>query len=203
VYLFIGRVLGVAVGIVFVLAMAMAMKLPVAIASEDAPPKASHSVPAEVAAPIELSPSQKARCARTPAADAVHNHDCNLGKDLLGLMNGERRDKLWADKTETGLSQWIESLASKGITSRNVECRLSWCMVEVGSTEGHLPKMEVSDAYKWKLFETLFLSAPDVDDSNVSDMTIIFKRYCKSINEILDSESHVVPGFYTVGQKCS
>jgi len=75
-------------------------------------------------------------------------------------------------------------------------------MVEVGSTEGNLPEMASGDEHQWKLFQAVFLFAPDVDDRNVGDVVLFYKRYCKSVMEVLDPEGHLRPNFYSVGQKC-
>jgi hypothetical protein len=196
VYPVVKRVSGIAVGLVLGVAMILAMEFPEASASE------SSVSTAEVTSPIELGPSQKARCKRTAPNDQVPYEKCISAARVLALMSAEPRNKAWADKMESDLSEWIESLASKGFTSRNVECRLSWCIVEVGSTQGHLLEMSLRDQQKRKLFDRLDLFAPDVDDPNADDIVIIFKRYCKSTREIFDGDGHLVPDFDTVGQKC-
>jgi hypothetical protein len=198
----ISRFLGIAVGLTLGFAMTLATKLPQANAAENPVSTASHFASSGVISPIELGPSQKERCKRTAPNDKVPYENCVLAGHYLALMNGEPRDKVWADKMESDLSDWVQSLVSEGITSRNVECRLSWCIVEVGSTQGHLPEMGARDQQKRKLFETQFLYAPDVDDPNVGDMVIIFKRYCKSSKELLEPDGRVVPDFDTMGQKC-
>jgi hypothetical protein len=122
---------------------------------------------------------------------------------FLLSINAEPRDKEWAGKMEANLNEWVESLASQGITSRDVECRLSWCLVEVGSTEGNLPDWDLVRASQWKVFNILFLSAPDIDDPKVGEMVIFLKRYCKSVSgEILDQDGHLLPNAETAGHRC-
>jgi len=79
-------------------------------------------------------------------------------------------------------------------------------VVDVGSTEDQrekqLLKMTADVAGKWKLFQALFIFAPDVGDTGTGDMTIFYKRYCKSVTEILDPEGGIRPEFYSVGQHC-
>jgi hypothetical protein len=149
-----------------------------------------------------LSPSQEANCKRTAPSDGVRHGDCVEAMRILALMTAEPRDKVWADRMGSDLSDWVESLASKGITPRNVECRLSWCIVEVGSAEGDLFEMSPQKGQKMKIFDRLVLYAPDVDDPKITDVLQFFKRYCKSLKEVFDGDSHLVPNFDTLGQKC-
>jgi hypothetical protein len=107
---------------------------------------------------------------------------------------------------ENSLQKWVESLESDGFTFRNVECRLSWCVVEAGSTigagdrKGHNIVLELAEANKLKLFQVENLFSRD--DANTWDVLVFFKRYCTSTGEIFDSDGHLVPNFNTLGQKC-
>ena len=152
--------------------------------------------------PIELGPSLEARCRRTTPGDHIDYHECALAKGVVALMNAERRDKAWAARTEANLSESIESRASEGFTLRSVRCRSSFCIVEVGSTQSRILETRPDDQRKWKLFEFRDLFAPDVNDSGIQVQVILYKRYCRSVGELLDGNGHMVPKFYTKDQKC-
>lgn len=183
-------------------AMTLAMTFQEASASESSASTGSHVASTGEISSIELGPSQEARCKRTIQDDRLDFESCASAKRILALMRAEPRDKVWADKMESDLSEWVESHTSEGFTLRNVECRLSWCIVEVGSAQKRILEMHLRNQSTRKLFDRLDLFAPDVDDPNVQDQLIIYKRYCDSVSEILDGNGHLVPNFYTVGQKC-
>jgi hypothetical protein len=117
-------------------------------------------------------------------------------------MSPESRDVAWADRMEFDLSKWVESVKSEGIAPRDLECGLSWCIVEVVSTQGRIPEMLPHEQRKRKIFQMPSVFAPDIDDPTVTDFLMIFKRYCRSIGELLEGDGHLVPTFATVGQKC-
>lgn len=118
-------------------------------------------------------------------------------------MSAEPRDGVWADTIESDLHKWVESLASDGFTLRDIECRSSWCVLEVGSTQGGLIEMEPRDARKMKLFDPIDdLVVPDSDNPNIQDQMIFYKRFCKSTRELLDDNGHLLPNFYTVDRGC-
>lgn len=62
--------------------------------------------------------------------------------------------------------------------------------------------MGMDDLAKWKLFELPSLFAPDIDDPGVQDRVTIYKRYCSSVREILDSHGHLRHDFYAAGKSC-
>jgi hypothetical protein len=104
---------------------------------------------------------------------------------------------------ESDLSKWVESLASEGVAPRDLECRLSWCIVELASsTQGYIPEMAPREERKRKVFQMPSVFAPDIDDPKVTDVLMIYKRYCNSLGEVLDGNGHLVHNFDTVGQKC-
>jgi len=109
---------------------------------------------------------------------------------------------------ESFLQKWIESLQPDGFTFRNVECRLSWCVVEAGSTigagdrPGHDIILESAAADKKKIFQAENMFARDPDAGNVWDVLVFFKRYCNSPAEVFDGSGTLVPNFNTLGQKC-
>ena len=155
---------------------------------------------------VELSLYQQTHCKRK-SAGSVDGKECAKARSIVDMMNHERRDTAWAGGVEESLRDWIDSLASVGISQREVQCRLSWCLIELGATEAQWeeqdPKLaDIDLRKKLKLFQYLFLYAPDVDDASMADITIIYKRYCESVAEVLDSEGHVFPDFYTAGQHC-
>lgn len=192
------------IALVFGLATALAINFPEAGASESSSPAGSHVVSAKSLSPIELDPSQEARCKRTTPADRIDYKNCSWAKRLVALMSAEPRDRAWADKMESDLRKWVESLASEGFILRNVECRSSWCILEVGSTQGGILEMNLRDADKRKLFEPIAenLFAPDIDDQNTQDQVIFYKRFCNSTRELIDHNGHLVPNFYTVDKGC-
>ena len=155
----------------------------------------------KVADPIELGPSARAYCSRQRSSDKQYS-DCVNASRLMGLMNSETRDKKWADRMEADLSDWVESSASKGITSREIECRLSWCLVEVGSSRGELLEMDFPDQNKKRIFRRLALYAPDVDDQNIVDVVFIFQRFCRSPMEIIDRFGKLQPDADAAGTRC-
>jgi hypothetical protein len=194
------RVLGIAVGLALSFAATLATKLPQANASEDLAPTSNRMGSTGNLSPIGLSPSQDTVCKRTPQS-APHHSDCNEAIHVLALMSAERRDNPWAERMESFLSKWVESLASEGMTPRDIECRLSWCIVELGSAPGPLTKIPPSQE---KVFYFLALFAPDLDDPNQQDILLFFKRYCKSYKELFDDSNvgHLAPDFDTVGTTC-
>lgn len=179
-----------------------AIKFTETSASESSASIGSHVASIGKMGPIELGPSLVARCKRTTPDDRIDYQECALAKGVVALMNAEPRDKAWADKTESDLSEWIGSRASEGFTLRNVQCRSSFCIVEVGSAQSRILETSTHDQRKWKLFEFRDLFAPDADDPSIQDQVIFYKRYCSSAGELLDSNGHMVPKFYTKDQKC-
>lgn len=186
-------------------AMTLVMWFPRAIASEDHS-QGSPSTAVQGARPVELPSVQEANCKELAAG---HLHElCVSVRSILAAMSAERRQAAWADKMESFLRKWIETLEPDGFTLRNVECRLSWCVVEAGSTigagsdRGHDIVLDVYQADKRKIFQTENLFAPDADGAGGWDVLVIFKRYCTSGNELFDSDNHLVPNIYTVGQQC-
>jgi hypothetical protein len=104
---------------------------------------------------------------------------------------------------ESDLMKWVDSAASEGVGPRDVECRLSWCIVEVASPQGHIPEIPPHEQQeKMKIFKRPSVFAPDIDDPNVTDILMIYKRYCKSMGELFDGDGHLVPNFATVGTHC-
>lgn len=155
-----------------------------------------------VASQIGLGASQEAHCKQTTPNDRIGYEECASAKHILTLMSAERRDDVWADKMESELRTWVEGLASDGFTLKRVECRLSWCILEVGSAQGSILEMNLRVAQRRKLFELKDLFAPEIDNVNVQDQLIFYKRYCDSVKDVLDPNSHVVPNIAAVGQKC-
>ena len=188
-------------GIAFVFAMTLSARLPQAAASEDL---SRANAPTTV---VELPPVQQANCKRFANDDLIHDK-CLRVKKILQVMSGEPRATAWADKMESFLTQWIESLEPDGFTFRNVECRLSWCIVEAGSTvgagdrKGHGIVMATATAKENRIFQLENLFARDPDDAGIWDVVVIFKRYCTSTSELFGDDAHLTPDLYAVGQKC-
>lgn len=202
-YTVVKRVLLISVVVILGFAMTFVTRSSETGASESSALTGSHADSERVTSPIGLGPSQEARCKQaTPGDDRIHYEECASAKYLLTLMSAERRDNVWADQMESELRKWIDSLASDGFISKRVECRLSWCLVEVGSTQSRILEMDLRVAQKRKLFDIKDLFAPEIGDSSVQDQLIIYKRYCTSVKEVLDPNSHVVPTIPTVGQNC-
>lgn len=193
--------ISVVVGIGF--AVTLAIKIPEAAATESFASTGSHVISTESLSPIKLDPSQEAYCKRATTAARIHRKSCAWAKRLLALMSAEPRDSVWAEKMESDLRRWVESLASGGFTLRNVECRSSWCVLEVGSTQAGTIEMSLRDANKKKLFDPIEdLVAPDIDNPNIQDQVVFYKRFCRSTKELLDDNGHMVPNFYTVDRGC-
>lgn len=190
--------------IVFVLVFAtnLATKCPEACATERPAPTRSHLASAGSTRPVELGPSLEAWCKRT--TDGIDYQLCGSARDIVALMNAEPRDNTWADETESNIAAWIRAQSSEGIALRNVQCRSSFCIAEVGSSQGRILEASTADERKWKLFGFQRLFAPDVDDPNVQDQLIFYKRYCRSEGELFDgdNEGHLAPNFFTEDQKC-
>lgn len=188
--------------IVFVLVFAthLAAKCSEASAAERPAPTRSHPASAGSATPVELGPSVEAWCKRTN--DGIEYQLCESARDIVALMNAEPRDNAWADNTESDIAAWIQAQSSKRLTLRNVQCRSSFCIAEVGSPHGSALEPRIADQRKWRLFGFQSLFAPDVDDPNVQDQLIFYKRYCRSEGELFDGEGHLVPNFFTEDQKC-
>jgi len=183
------------------------MPLLVAIASES--PSQVSPTRTESTSPVRLPPAQEAKCRQLAVGSRgpLHEQCLRVGK-ILAIMSVEPRETAWADAMESSLHKWIESLEPDGFTFRNAECRLSWCVVEVGSTvgagdtRGHDIILESAEARKYKIFQAENMFARDPDGANVWDVLVFFKRYCTSTSEILDNDARLVPNFYTVGQTC-
>lgn len=175
---------------------------PQASASASSASTDGHVDSERVASQIGLGASQEARCNAMAPNDRIAYEECASAKHILTLMSAERRDDVWADKMESELRTWVEGLASDGFTLKRVKCRLSWCLLEVGSAQGRILEMNLRVAQRRKLFELKDLFAPEIDDVNVQDQLIIFKRYCDSVKDVLGPNSHVVPNIAAVGQKC-
>jgi hypothetical protein len=201
-YTVVKRVLLISAVLVLVFAMTLATRSPETSASESSALTGGHVDSERLTGAIGLGPSQEDRCKHTPPDDRIHYEECASAKYLLTLMSAERRDNVWADQMESELRKWIDSLASEGFISKRVECRLSWCVVEVGSTQSRVLEMDLRVAQKRKLFDLKDLFAPDIDDPSIQDQLIIYKRYCNSVKEVLDPNSHVVRTIPTVGQGC-
>jgi len=178
-------------------AVAVGLVLGVAIAMAIEPLEARGSQ-----RPIEVGPSQTAHCKRLTPKDGISYRNCVTASHLLTAMNAEPRDTVWADKMESDLNDWLESLATEGLISRNIECRLSWCMVEVGSGDGRIADLSYLFKHNWKLLERLSMFAPDIDNPNAGDEVLIFKRFCTNVGELLDSSGHVLPGVDAAGKGC-
>jgi hypothetical protein len=158
--------------------------------------------------PIELPAVQEANCKRLSADDPVHGQ-CVRVRQILTLMSAEPRAAAWADGMESFLRRWMESLGPDGFTFHNVQCRLSWCVVEAESTvgagedrRGHNIVMDSAQAANKKLFQIENMFARKPDDATVWNVLVVFKRYCTSAGEVLDSDGHLVPNFDTLGQEC-
>jgi len=195
-------------GFTFGIAMPCALRFPQAVASER-PSQVITAVRAEVTGPVGLPPAQEANCKKLAVGGRGPLHEqCLRVRTILAVMSAEPRTTDWAPAMETYLQKWIESLEPDGFTFRNVECRLSWCAVEAGSTvgagdrRGHSIVLGLAEADKQKIFQVENLFARDPDAANGWDVVVFFKRYCSSTSELFDSEGHVVPDFYTLGQHC-
>jgi hypothetical protein len=158
---------------------------------------------------IDFPPAQEAYCTQLPPDSRVPREECAKAKGILALMSVERRDDPWADDVESTLEKWSASLDSSEFTFRDVECRLSLCFIELGSTVGagrgegwsHNLIVDPDIQRKNKIFHFMATFAPDLDDPNAHDVLMFFKRYCTSIKDLLDSHGHMQPGFYT--KNCS
>lgn len=186
-------------------AITLVMWFPRAFASED-PSQGSPSSAAQGARPVELPSVQEANCKKQAAG--LQHEQCLRVSGILAAMSAERRQAAWADRMESFLRKWIETLEPDGFTFRNVECRLSWCVIEAGSTigagtdRGHSIVLDVDEADKRKIFQTENMFARDADGAGGWDVVVIFKRYCTSARELFDSDNNLAPNFYTLGQKC-
>jgi len=152
---------------------------------------------------IELPAPQMAQCGSAQIADRLRQ-DCANVSHVFALMSAEPRDKAWAGPTESYLQSWIEGLGSRGFTARNIECRLSWCVVEAESTQGGSLILNLIEARNRKLFQSATLFAPDssTSDSSIMDILVVFKRYCKSTRELLDNDGKIVLDFDSQGKTC-
>jgi len=186
--------------IAFALSMSLAVWHPQAVASEDSAAAVGPTTA------VGLPPAQEANCKRLTSGP-LHDQ-CLTAASILAVMSGERRSAAWADGMELVLRKWIESRSPHGYTLRNVECRLSWCVVEAGYTvaAGDLPGqglvLDSAVADKNKIFKLQTMFARDPDDANVQDVVVFFKRYCQSVSELLDGDAHLVPNYMTLGQTC-
>lgn len=183
--------------------MALALKFAETSASETPSSTGSHLAAAGSTSPIELDASQEARCKHTTPDDRINYEECAWATRALALVSSEPKDKMWAYEMESDLREWVGSLTSDGFILRNVECRLSWCIVEVGSKQRRILHTSAQNARKWKLFELRDLFAPDIDNPSVLDQLIFYKRYCVSEGELFDGNGHLVPNFVAVGKKCA
>jgi hypothetical protein len=195
-------------GFAFGVAMTVPVRFPQAIASEG-PSQVIAPARTEATTTVELPPVQEANCKRLAAGGGGPLlEQCRRVRTILATMSLEPRSTAWADAMETSLQKWIESLEPDGFTFRNVECRLSWCVIEAGSTigagdrRGHDIVLELAEADKLKIFQVENLFARDPDDASAWDVLVFFKRYCKSPKEVFDGDGHLVPNFDTLGQKC-
>jgi hypothetical protein len=184
-----------------------AVLLPPAVAFEDNS-RVSTSEVEKITDPVELPLVQQDNCKRLVAARGPLNDQCLRVSKILAVMSAEPRATAWANATETVLQKWIGSLAPDGFTFRNVECRLSWCLVEAGSTigagdrRGHDVILESAETDKVKIFQAENLFVRDPDDASAWDVVILFKRYCTSPSEIFDGHGGLASDFYTLGQHC-
>lgn len=201
-YTILKRALLIAFVVILGVTTPFEMKFSQASASENAASSGGHVALIKEKSPIELGPSQEARCKLIIPSDRIQYAQCALFRRLLASMDAEPRDEAWADQIELELTKWVESMASDGFTLRKVACRLSWCVVEVGSVDGRILNMRPNDAQKIKLFEVRDMFAPDVHDSNVQDQVIFYKRYCNSAGELLDGNGRLVPNLNAVGHAC-
>jgi hypothetical protein len=145
----------------------------------------------------------EAYCKRAVESKGYPHENCVRVKYILALMSAEPRDNVWADRMESDLRKLVDAAASEGFAPRDLECRLSWCIMEVVSTQGLIPKIPSLDQQeKMKIFETPKVFAPDIDDPNVTDVLMIYKRYCKSMGELFDGNGNLAPNFATVGTDC-
>jgi len=112
---------------------------------------------------IDLPPAQATWC-KSSGLDASQRDGCVTAMRVLRLMSDEPRDKKWADAMEAYLQSAVNSLDSTRVTSRNIQCRLSWCVVEVGATGGPTAVsallLNAVQARSIKLFERTILFAP-------------------------------------------
>jgi hypothetical protein len=77
-----------------------------------------------------VSPSIDAGC-NDPGLKAVHF--CDRLQANLADMSKESRDSAWAADMETQLQDFVASQRYDPSSIRNVECRTSWCAIEVAS----------------------------------------------------------------------
>jgi len=155
---------------------------------------------------LKLPTMQEANCKRLEVKKTGPLYEqCQRVRQILAIMSAEPR-AAWANSLEEFLQKWVQSL-EYGFTFRSVGCRLSWCFVEAGSTVGagdipnHDTVLDLHQAKKMKLYQTETMFAPDAVGSNVSDVLILFKRYCGSRSELFDGDS-MASDFYTLGQTC-
>ena len=64
------------------------------------------------------------------------HEDCKRLIQGLTQMSHEARDLLWAAETEEQLRNYVVSAGTGKYLIRNLECRMSWCAVEVSSIFG-------------------------------------------------------------------
>jgi hypothetical protein len=82
-----------------------------------------------VGAPFPTSPSVALACKR--------DHFCDELKEDLAKMKMEPRDVVWATDMEARIQDYVASLGPDKSFVRDVECRTSYCAVEVTSNFGH------------------------------------------------------------------
>jgi hypothetical protein len=82
-----------------------------------------------VGAPFPMSPSVALGCKR--------DHFCDELKEDLAKMKMEPRDVVWATDMEERIRDYVASLGPDKSFVRDVECRTSYCAVEVTSDFGH------------------------------------------------------------------
>jgi hypothetical protein len=151
---------------------------------------------------------QEANCKR--AGDRGIDHEqCLRAENILAVISAEPRAKAWADGMESFLRKWMENLGPDGFTFRNVQCRLSWCVVDAESTvgagyggRGHGIVLDTVEAGNNKIFQIENMFVRDPRDPTVWNVLVFFKRYCRSSSEVFDANDHLVPDLYTLGQKC-
>jgi hypothetical protein len=195
-------------GFTLIVAMTPAVGSPQTVASEG-PSQVTAPARTQVTSAVELPSVQEANCKKLALGGRGPLYEqCLSVRSILAVMSVEPRATAWADAIETSLQKWIESLEPDGFTFRNVECRLSWCVIEAGSTigagdrRGHDIVLDSAEARKLKIFQVENMFARDSDDANLWDVVVFFKRYCTSKRELFDGNGHLVPDYYTLGQKC-
>ncbi len=96
-----------------------------------------------VGRPLNISPATMPTCVK-----GEDESDCEDAR-RIEQFTGEPRDPAWADRAESMLRSMAE-LRNSGFLVRNLECRLTTCIVEVESASGFLSPEEALKPNEWR-----------------------------------------------------